>query len=401
MATAYERSYSFTLRGENVLDETIHSALFEEQDAETILSTLRDRLRVIPFSDYLKRYVYLKAGLFGSYQQIPLKEYQSIIQDAFQESGTPSSMNRNTTRLSGVVKNWLTQSTVRRGIVLLLGFGLSMSVQDVNDFLTKALHDRRLDDEDPLEAISLYCFDHHYRYPKMEQLRKIYQQSESGTFDVSLVEANQPAGRMASRIVASEDAALLRRLLERKSAEQTTLQAKTRLYFNRLYEQVLETIRRLRPQGTEDLKVQPHDVEETLCASIPRNHHGNLVPGLNSCLRQILAGKRISRQRLYDLLHRYAEPSRYDLITLRFFLCATETDPVTEPKKRMRLFAEEMNHILDECGFGPVYLADPYECFILMCLLSVDPLGTYSDVLELSYIPADSKPDEAIGRIKP
>ena len=34
---------------------------------------------------------------------------------------------------------------------------------------------------------------------------------------------------------------------------------------------------------------------------------------------------------------------------------------------------------------GPLYIANPYECFILMCLLSEDPLGTYSDVLEVSY----------------
>ena len=76
---AYTRSYNFTRLGEQRLFSAVSTSAFEEQDAETILSALREQFHVIPFSDYLKRYVYLKAGLFGSYLQVPLKEYQSII----------------------------------------------------------------------------------------------------------------------------------------------------------------------------------------------------------------------------------------------------------------------------------------------------------------------------------
>ena len=43
-----------------------------------------------------------------------------------------------------------------------------------------------------------------------------------------------------------------------------------------------------------------------------------------------------------------------------------------------------MDGLLAECGFEPLYPADPYDCFILICILSVDPMGTYADVLELS-----------------
>ena len=48
-------------------------------------------------------------------------------------------------------------------------------------------------------------------------------------------------------------------------------------------------------------------------------------------------------------------------------------------------FIHTTNRMLERCGMGPLYIANPYECFILMCLLSEDPLGTYSDVLEVSY----------------
>ena len=34
---------------------------------------------------------------------------------------------------------------------------------------------------------------------------------------------------------------------------------------------------------------------------------------------------------------------------------------------------------------GPLYVANPYECFVLMCMLSVSPLETYTEVIEKSY----------------
>ncbi len=46
---------------------------------------------------------------------------------------------------------------------------------------------------------------------------------------------------------------------------------------------------------------------------------------------------------------------------------------------------EETNALLERCFLGELYISNPYECFVLMCLLSEDPLGTYADVWELSY----------------
>ena len=37
------------------------------------------------------------------------------------------------------------------------------------------------------------------------------------------------------------------------------------------------------------------------------------------------------------------------------------------------------------CFLGELYISNPYECFVLMCILSEDPLGPYADVWEKSY----------------
>ena len=44
-----------------------------------------------------------------------------------------------------------------------------------------------------------------------------------------------------------------------------------------------------------------------------------------------------------------------------------------------------MNRILERCFLGELYVSNPYECFVLMCILSEEPLSTYADVWELSY----------------
>ena len=66
-------------------------------------------------------------------------EYAGIVTSVFQESGTPCSFALVKTTLSQAVRNWLTRDRVSRDTVLLLGFGLYMSVDDVNAFLVKAL----------------------------------------------------------------------------------------------------------------------------------------------------------------------------------------------------------------------------------------------------------------------
>ena len=53
-------------------------------------------------------------------------------------------------------------------------------------------------------------------------------------------------------------------------------------------------------------------------------------------------------------------------------------------------FLDSTNEILEKCFMGKFYIQNPYECFLLMCMLSDDPLGTYADVWELSYEKQDA-----------
>ena len=387
----YERSYSFSIIGLNTLWETVDDARFLKQDAEEIMAALKDQMRVVPFCEYLKRYVYLRSGTVGSYRSIPEEEYRDTICDAFYATGTPVSMKKMTTRVPVRIASWLQQESARRSAVLLLGFGLSMSVQDVNDFMMKALHDHALDMDDPVEAICSYCYERQYGFLKMRQLMQVLKEAEEGAPLKQLIERNQPAEREASRKVATEDEKLIQSILDGKKKENPDSQmARTRRHFQELLSRALASIHREQPicngmnHEKEKNEAAAGAIQDVLYASIPKEKHGNLLAEVHSSLTKVIAGKRLSRQRLSRLMRREEEPTRYDLMTLLFLIFAREQAD-TGRKERFVRYYEETGGILDDCGYGPMYTAAPYECFLMMCMLSVDPLGTFSDVLEMSY----------------
>ena len=50
-----------------------------------------------------------------------------------------------------------------------------------------------------------------------------------------------------------------------------------------------------------------------------------------------------------------------------------------------QLSVEEIQEILHKCGMSEIYIVNPYECFLLMCLLTDCPLAVFADIWEMSY----------------
>ena len=46
---------------------------------------------------------------------------------------------------------------------------------------------------------------------------------------------------------------------------------------------------------------------------------------------------------------------------------------------------EEAQKTLKKCGMSEIYIVNPYECFLLMCLLTDCPLAVFSEIWEKSY----------------
>ena len=126
------------------------------------------------------------------------------------------------------------------------------------------------------------------------------------------------------------------------------------------------------------------DVEKFICCGVPMDSNGNLKKFSASTLAKHFSSKRLSRQHLREINQGKADIDRFDLITLNFFVISQD-DSITNNQKRFSAFLDSTNEILNACAMGELYIANPYECFLLLCSLSDYPLGAYADVLEKSF----------------
>ncbi len=413
----------FTPKSEETFYAVVDNPNFFQQDADLIYQALLEQLKPISFGKHLQRYIYRQAGITQPFDQVPLSDYQDIIAESFENRGVPVSFRPTKARIRAIAKNWLTQQTVSRDAVLLMGFGLRMNLADVEELLIKGLQETRLNRKDPREIVCGYCYAHGLGYYKYESLMDQAQAlSEAGMETPSLRE-DAGSGRHTSLDELQDEQELMAYLASVMNARgemRPDQEARNQLML--LYRQAQATVvameeaaeleaanlenesrgarkseggqesrplKRIRqPQAPERRKdpaeITPADIEQVLQASIPRDVHGNLIPMKKSTLSSSLRGRRFSRQRMEELLMDRTPATRYDLLMLLFFVYSQKKK--TESNLQYyRGFLEEGNRILERCGMGPIYTANPFECFLLMCILSEDPLGTYADVMEKSY----------------
>ena len=421
-------SYSteFTDNAWDAMYDAVDSTFFKDKEADSIYNFLRIKLRFVSFGDYLKRYIYRNAGLDKPFTDVTIKEYQEVIKYSFSDNHTPCSFEPTTAKLSALSKNWLTQQTVRRKVVFLLGFGLSMSVEDVNEFLKKGLREHGINAKDPFEVICWYCYKNHYGYLKFESLWETFC---SMPIDKSFEQFGFSELTVGSRDTIKNihsESALLSFVSKLKTPnDRPKLSVTARKCFDELFDQAKAVVARMYNEEEERLheeevsqyisrlmsnerisdeelrvriakkkeqrkiytaeEITESDLENIISSAIPKDRHGNLTPSKASKLNAQFAGKRFSRQHISDILSGKAEVTRFDLITLNFFIYSQEDKLSSNVKKRYSEFYDSTNKILKKCYLGELYISNPYECFVQMCILTQDPLGTYADVWEMSY----------------
>lgn len=423
--------FEYTQAAWESLYDAVDDNVFFDRDAELIYESLQNKLKFISFGDYLKRYLYLKCGVTAPYSDVTLKDYQLIIKNEFEKNRTPHSFVPTTAKLSALSKNWLTQNTVKRNVVFLLGFGLNMSVNDVNQFLTKALREHEINPKNPFEVVCWYCYKNNYGFSKFRQIWEKYMLAQANSQDSGLTYAEFAYSERTisvrdSMYAIDDDNILIEYILKFKTSDnRSRLSVTSRYHFQRMYDEAralvadlynaneeenhrrayyeykeklsrndrlydYEKVERLR-KFMESKKVYTRydisesDIEQIICAAIPKDRHGNLTPSKASKLNEQFAGKRFSRQRIGEILSGSSEVNRFDLITLNFFIFSQRANEYPSATRRYSEFLKSTNDILEKCFMGNLYVQNPYECFLLMCILSVDPLATFANVWELSY----------------
>lgn len=381
----------FTKIGQSRLARLIEDGLSEDDDSDMIYDCLKNSMQIVSFGDYLRRYIFRRLGRKGDYTSISLHEYRQILMESFRETFTPKSFHKTTTRFSTLAESWLTKPSISRETVFLLGFGLNMPLDDVSLFLTDALKEQDFNTYDPREIIFWYCLKNHkgageaIHYLEEYDWMDFKEENREADPDSSIV-IREKVFQMKNE----EDLkAGLRYLLSEERSypfSRTCLRA-----FKELYEEARmlawasenETFDNKQEKKLADFS--HGEFEKKLYAGITFDKSGNLRKVSDSDLQKHLSYKRLTRQRISKILSGKTRVNRYDLMTLVFYNISMESDPDTKTEKRFNAFVSAVNEVLDRCHMGRLNIANPYESFLLMCMLTNGPLIAFSDVWDFSY----------------
>lgn len=379
------RDYDYTRKAVRRLYKTVTGDDFKDMDVIRIYHCLLSEMELVSFKDYLKRYLYEEAGFDCEFHEVSDRDYAEVIMDSFEQNMAPHSFTPTSVRWKVTVQRWLSQDNVQRSTVLLLGFGLRMSEEDVSEFLTKVLKETDFDPEDPWEMICRYCFAKDLRYAEAYRL---YEKAEHWT-------ETKPGLPVTENVLKADptEENLMRYLWNlRRNRVRIMRQNALKDNFMYLYRQCCELIAGMYQDDAnisasgktwKAADIKPSDVEKVLCDGMPVTKNRNLQKMAGSLLHRHFEQRRLTRQRLEGILKGERTIDRYDLITLQFFISSQNEDD--EPALRTRYFIDDINEILESCGMMRLYLANPYEAFVLMCLLTDFPLMTYYDVWQMSY----------------
>ncbi len=416
----------FTVHVKRAIVKTINDPYFRDRDPELMFKALMAEIRSVSFGEYLKRFILEKEPDLMSVYSTDEDAYLDYLCNAFKRAAVPSSFSPTTAKLRALAKNWLSQRVVNRNVVFLLGFALKMKPEEVNEFLLKAIKESKIDPKDPFEVICWYCYQFHFPYSKFAELWNIVSGGELAKDDgLSLMSENTVRVRKDMESISTETQLLeyLSRLnlidrsgrqsiaarhqfdelyhqacvycaeikteIEKKDVQTKAIRFADNLYrSDRIYDyQKEERIQKARSlfHKYKAEEITPGDFENILYSAIPKDKNGNLIPMKESLLNVQFSGKRLNRQHISEILDGKGAISRFDIITLCFFDVANDPQDYQNNKDRYDLFARKVNGCLAKSDMEPLYVANPYESFVLMCMLTDDPLGSFSDVWELSY----------------
>ena len=386
-ATIYD--FDYTKRAEIKMNRILTSEDFADQDSEMIFQYLANQMEIVSFCDYLKRYIYQHAGIRGDFCSVDDEVYVEILVDAFRQNHVPWSLKPTKNRLLATMKTWIGQNTLRRGNLFLLGFALRMPEKDVTEFLIKVLKESDFDFRSPEECVYWHCYHNRLPYSRAQELLESYRTGEPLSND-SLWESvtSSPTMYLANAEMLGQYLRILKEKNLHEKAEQKAYEEFTRLLAEtrRIVAKVLTQDAMEEGSGKQFApeEVSNRDIEDMICNGVPRDKNGNLLKIQASLLARQFSQKRLSRQRINDVLKKTIPVERFDLITLLFFIYAKEVEP-DWPAERCLQYIDRINEILTDCGMLEIYPVNPYEAFVLMCLLSDEPLAVYGDVWEMSY----------------
>ena len=376
---------------------SLEKKYYLDMDPKVIFDTLNTNLQPVSFSMYLKRYIHnLAPDLFqGNPEDYDDDQYREIIVLNFRENNVPNSFQKTSTTLMQSAKNWLKAKSVDRNVVFLLGFGLRMSLEEINNMLIAGLQQQAINSKIPREAICYWCYKNEYTFHKFTVLWQEFENLKPRVKNVPIISFSEETKSFRDELYrVRSDEELMDYLAALKTEENKPIYSVTmKKHYDALFKEAQKLIARLMNTTEEYSKYQtykPEDITEAtieniISAAIPTQQKGNLMPAKMANLPEQVADKRFYRQRAEAIRKGETEINRFDLITLSFLNHALRFEETKDPVNAYEEYIISTNRILNDCFLGDLYPLNLYECFTMMCMLSEEPLADYNEVFELAY----------------
>jgi len=424
-----QNNINFTENARKLMNDTINLEDFKDKDSDYIFDVLKENLKKIPFGDYLKRYLHKKSEMNGDYKNIDIENYKTMIINCFRENNTPFSFDKTADiRINNLTRNWLSQVSVSRQVIFLLGFGLKMSLEDVSiEFLFKAQGEQDFNFKDPMEIIYWYCFKNEFGFPKMLELKEMFNNLPTKKNNNIYIKRTYDI-RSNFHEIYDNNIQFMNYLADFKTSVKNNVYGVTAYnYFCDLYFKCREIIAdiynrqeeknlkkeidnymrknkdsyRLSKEAKEthinkmreEIKrwtiddITDGEFEKFLYKGTSIDDVGKLPKFSDMDLSPHFTGKILNRQRLWKIKNKEVLIDRFDLLTLQFLLFAFDKNykNIKDNNRRFDDFIETTNKILNECSMGELYVANTYECFLLMCIISNYPFYAFTEVLGQAF----------------
>ena len=388
------------------------------------------------FGDYLRRMVY-ELYIFPEddgrkITEIPEDEYIKDIQQIFKENGMKGvgtlQLGGSTRLTPSNLKRWMHTPCyqVSRELVFLFGFGFNMFAEQVEELLTKVIGQAGFDFRSAQETIYYWCLKHNLGYSGLQDWQRQYmeiqeeaeEQKENGIYEEKEERAGEDRTRYyreraarvtdeggfkeylkeldrirrdtRNRITAREtlnvvvnilwyelskerrgETKWLELLIEQKEAEGDA-QNRTK----RTQREIKSMYKYWREVSLDPLIQSIWKEEDPVAISEKSRKLAPLLPDMwkKRSLQDKLNGE--SRVRKEDILTGVFLTYAHQLEKQMPYMSGEEKDYMV----RVETYVDDVNTYLEQCGMGEFYIVQPYEIFLVLCLLYDKPYSFFLSV---------------------
>jgi hypothetical protein len=349
----------------------------------------------LTWGDHIARYIYRHGG-----KQLEGEALREYIMKAFEDNGMKQrgSMDpERSTKLGSQLNRWLESPVTRisRKTCFLFCFGLNMNEQDASTML-RILRQPDFVPRDYEEAIYYYCLRNNLQYAGVEEWLRIYgsllaegENEDPAEDDDFTTDSNTRLLRDGLRYVANleiekikkdaEFTSYLRMLIKMpENKRQSNTRAKV---YRSIYRKFCENFSEHHYMIDENTDKNCFDAFEEVLKRFPTNHIQ--VPEIIQTMaaEKLISIPALSSSSLEKKIggEQSTEINREDILTIVFLYCSCGVGyKAGEEKynyaKRKARFIYLASRRLEAAGFGDVYLLNPYELFLVSCLLQPKPL---------------------------